>query len=399
MSEFHPNRTKMVRKPQLTKRKILEMWPILVWLGMAFIGWKTYSTGVVFSRMNGAVDVYQENITPYHDGRLLEISVSRGQRVNMGDVVARMDDSNYKADLTGLFRQVIQDRKDAIAKLHENVIRLESDLRKIEREDAEDKATVSSLKASIEASRERLKAILAQRGGSLPSGSAELSVLDYDKAKSRSVVSIVQIESLTKEIKILGDQSETLKAEITSLEKMDQTSDEVQKSGVLRGDELKDFVELQTKIKLCNLRATKGGIIDRIGKEVGEYAAVGEGILKIVGDPTNIVCFLPQDQMENIKVGQQVWAASTSDKSIIFTSTIEGISPRVNNLSDSTSPLPNQRIHGRDVIIKYPPEALPKKPGDAYGLLPGQTLVIHLTHPGGVPLLDEVFHNDEHLRK
>jgi multidrug resistance efflux pump len=146
MSEFHPNRTKMVRtKPRLTARRIFEAWPMLVWAAILFAGWKAYSSGVVFARMNGAVDVYQENITPSEDGRLLEIKVERGQKVEPGTVVAVMDPSPYKMELEGLKREVLADRVKDIREYDQEILKLESELRKIDVESAEDEATIKGL--------------------------------------------------------------------------------------------------------------------------------------------------------------------------------------------------------------------------------------------------------------
>ena len=86
---------------------------------------------------------------------------------------------------------------------------------------------------------------------------------------------------------------------------------------------------------------------------------------------------------------------ATSDKTKIFESTVEGISPRINNLPDSSSPIPNRRVHGRDVIIHYPPLALPTATDSSFKLLSGQTVIIHTSKPGQVPLLDRIFPNDD----
>jgi hypothetical protein len=110
-----------------------------------FAGWKAYSSGVVFARMNGAVDVYQENITPSEDGRLLEIKVERGQRVEPGTVVAVMDSSPYKMELEGLKREVLADRVKDIREYDQEILKLESELRKIDVESAEDEATIKGL--------------------------------------------------------------------------------------------------------------------------------------------------------------------------------------------------------------------------------------------------------------
>jgi HlyD family secretion protein len=137
--------------------------------------------------------------------------------------------------------------------------------------------------------------------------------------------------------------------------------------------------------------------VDRIEKEIGEFVKTGESVLRIVGDPEQIVCFLPQDQAADITLGQEVWVANTSNKTQIFPTTVIAVSPRINNLADATSPLPNRRVHGRDVVLAYPSKPFPDGAvrDGKFVLLPGQTVIVHLQKPGTDNWLDSLFHNDD----
>ena len=118
MSEFHPNRTSAVKtKLGLTRRRILEAWPLLVWVGIALLATWGYSRGRVFSRMNGAVDVYQENISPIEEGRIKKILVKRGDFVPPDTVIAQMDSSLYERELVGILRGVAANRYEEISRI------------------------------------------------------------------------------------------------------------------------------------------------------------------------------------------------------------------------------------------------------------------------------------------
>ena len=152
MSEFHPNRTKQVRtRPKLTARRILEAWPILVWLAIGIIAFMVYRSGVVFVRMNGAVDVYQENVTPQNDGRLMEIKAKRGDFVKPGDIVAIMDSSDFKLEMDSLQRDIVADRTGDIRDYDSELIKLDSEMRELQTQDAEDSAIIKSLESIVEA--------------------------------------------------------------------------------------------------------------------------------------------------------------------------------------------------------------------------------------------------------
>ena len=124
MSEFHPNRDTPVKtKLGLTRRKILESWPLLVWVGIGLIAAWGYSRGRVFARMNGAVDVYQENISPIEEGRIAKILVKRGDFVPPNSIIARMDSSLYERELVGVLRGVAANRYEEISRIERQQLR------------------------------------------------------------------------------------------------------------------------------------------------------------------------------------------------------------------------------------------------------------------------------------
>ena len=418
MSEFHPNRTKQVRtRPKLTSRRIFEAWPLLVWIAIAALAYFIYRGGVIFVRMNGIVDVYQENITPISEGRLIEVKFKRGDRVPPDTVVAVMDSTKYKIELESLKRDIIADRTKDIRDYDLEIIKLESDLREIQVADAEDSAIIKELEVMVaEINRVRPGEDPRLREMRQNDPNIQRSRVDLAKAKGRNSLNATHNSALTEAIKRATTVRDTFEKEAKIIGELNLGSngptpagspqgsmpleikalkariDQLVKAAVLRDDEHQRFVELQTKIEQCELITPHGGIVDRIDKEVGEFIKPGVGVLKIVGDPEQVVCFLPQDQANDLKIGHPVWIASTSDKSQIFESTVTGISPRINNVPDNTSPLPNRRVHGRDIIVAYPREAI--KDGK-FLLLPGQTVIIHLEKPGDVPWINRIFHNDD----
>ena len=397
MSEFHPNRTKQVRtRPKLTARRVLEAWPVLVWIAIGAAAYFIYRGGVVFVRMNGAVDVYQENITPINEGRLLEIKVKRGDKVPPGTIVAVMDQAPYKLELDSLKREIVADRRDDINDYDLELYKLESDLRDIQTAEAEDTATISELKDVVEGTGQSRTSASPELQRILNASTDTLRAkVDLAKAKARSALTAQHLSQIGEAIKNTKSVRTKLEQEAALLAKPDVTFEEITKAAALRADEEKLYTELKTKIDLCQLITPHGGTVDRLDKEPGEFVDIGEGVLKIVGDPEQVVCFLPQDQVNDLTMGKKVWIASTSDKSLIFESIVTGISPRINNLADATSPLPNRRVHGRDIVVQYPVDAKPGAPGEPFKLLPGQTVIVHLEKPGQVPWIDRLFHNDD----
>src|SRR5262245_34463731 len=130
MSEFHPNRLKPVKsRLGVTRRRILESWPILVWVGMLGLGIWTYRSGVVFTRMNGAVDLEEQLVSPVEDGKVVRVLVKEGDVVPPNGVVAEMDNRALKHELLALVQGIAASRHEDILQLERTRISLQSELR------------------------------------------------------------------------------------------------------------------------------------------------------------------------------------------------------------------------------------------------------------------------------
>ncbi len=391
MSEFHPNRDSKVKtKLGLTRRKILESWPLLVWAGVVAIAFWGYSRGHIFSRMNGAVDPIQENISPAEEGRVIKISWKRGDYVKPGTTLALMDSSLYERDLTGILRGAAANRYQEVARLERQKLDLESEERKLKISQAGSKARLKWLKDALEKTTGKTTAYSTWTPD-------KLATLATDIGEIEGTKEIVEksLQKVSESLQDLQDQISKLKANATATTAAtwDTLTDEI-RAGLLP-DEQKDVAELSSLIERCALKTTRGGVIDRLEKEEGEFVAKGQSVMRVVAEAEQIVAFLPQEQIGKLKVGDPVWITPALDRNNIFEAKVIAISPRMNNLADATSPLPNRRIYGRDVVISFPEAARPAVPGQAGLLVPGQTVTVHIKRPGDIPLMNRIFHNDE----
>ncbi|MES2706198.1 MAG: biotin/lipoyl-binding protein [Verrucomicrobiota bacterium] len=403
MSEFHPNRQSKVKsRLGLTKARIFESWPFLIWLGVALLGFWGYTRGTVFSRMNGAVDVYQENITPTEDGRLLKLYVQRGQYVEPGTLLAEMDTKGYRTQLAGVLQGVAANRNEEIRTLQRQELSLEKEQRDFE-------ATLAADQGKLDPLLESRKRLLNQYGGGAASGKGGLNLNLNSLAAEKLDPLNAEIGEIQGRVPATQTNLKSVKDSLTKLEgiiaDMRKAADlaakatyETINTEVLAGlndSERRDVTELTTFIDLCFLKTTKGGTVDKLEKEAGEYAKAGDSILRVVADPDQLVGFLPQEHTDALHVGSDVWVTPAQDRHQIFETKVVAISPRINSLADATSPLPNRRLYGRDVVIQYPRAALPAQKGGPFKLVPGQTIIIHTDKPGDIPFMNRVFHNDD----
>lgn len=409
MSEFHPNRQKPVKtKPALTRRRILESWPMLVWIAVGAVAWWSYSSGHVFSRMNGAVDPYQEDLAPAEDGHILAIHHKPGDFVEAGTVVVEMDSTLFRRELLGILFKAARGQEEEAMNWDRQRLSLERELRDINRQLEEDDAIQARLqelrpKSAPPPPRAGTRGSLFENATPGLNRDDRRALLDIDPE-------LAAIEGRRKSLKDaaaqlanrIGEISETieqLRARAKALT-LAASAEEPQLSPELLGSlpaaDQQDVTELTRQIETSKLRVVRAGVVDRIYRPKGSYVRAGEPLVSVVGEPERIVAFLPQEHVAELKPGDKVWVAPASNRHTVFESVIEGISARIHSLPDAASPLPNRRIYGRDVTIRYPESARrPLGSTDPSPLLPGQTITVHVREPGSVPLLNRIFHNDD----
>lgn len=400
MPYHQPNKLEPIKGNRFHVRRILHFWPLLVWVAVLFTGIWAYQQGVVFRRMNGAVDVYQENVSPTEDGTFqgLADGVERGRRVVKDQPIAFMSTVAIDAEIRAVKTEIEIERQDRLREFDQELRKMEAELRKIDADYQGALAEAKSYKEAADAILSRQKAAfeamkkqLPNLGGDMPPDETAAKYLaEISKLNAQAGVWKEQMAKAQKEYDLLS--GERLALEKLSIEK---DEDLLKIAG---HSQAVDYQDLQAKRQRMVLKATTSGIVDRILKEPGEYVKTGEGILKIVADPTQIIGFLPEDQLSQIHPGKTVWITPSHNRTTSYESKILFLAPRMNSLPDSTSPLPNKMLHGRDIICEYPKSAIVANGPDGqtqYSLLSGQTVIIHIERPGNVPLINQIFRNDD----
>ena len=378
MPFHHPNRPQALKGRSRWGRRIVNLWPLLVWFGAIFVALWAYRQGVVFRRMNGAVDVYQENISSLEEGNFDQLAegITRGAKVKDGQVVAYMRDAVLQEKITILKQEIETRRAERIHKFNDDILKIESELRKIDGDLVAGQAEAEATQREIDSMVSRMKALnLNSEAQKLALTGPIVSDFNIKIAKYKAIVGVRTVDKT----KVENDLNRLV-------QERDALAQETDPAKIAERDQAAKLAELYKRLERLTLHATRAGTVDRILKEPGEYVKAGEGILKIVGGPTQIIGFMSQDQIAQIEQGKKVWITPTSDRSKIYDSKVLYLAPRMNSLPDSTGPAANSRLFGRDVICEYPPHA---------ELLPGQTVIIWIEPPGDVPLLNRWLTNHD----
>ena len=376
MPSDHPNALVRRKGRPNAWRRIVNLWPLLVWLGAIVVAFWAYSQGVVFRRMNGAVDPYQENVSPLEEGYFRELAegIVRGSHVEANQVVAYMSDTVLEEKISILTQEIETRRTERLRNYNDDILKVESELRKIEGDLVAAQAETEATKKEIDSMVDRMKALnLNTEAQRLALTGPIVSEFNIKIAKSNAIVG-VRVKDKTQ---VENDRDRLV-------QERDLLAKESEPSKFAERNQAAQLAQLIKRKARLTLHAARAGTIDRILKEPGEFVKQGEGVLKIVGSPTQIIGFLAQDQITQLSQGQKVWITPTSDRTKIYPSKVLYLAPRMNSLPDSTGPTPNSRLFGRDVLCDYPVDS---------HLLPGQTVIIWLEPPGDVPLLNRWMSN------
>lgn len=368
MSEFHPNRVRPPR-PRFTLRRLLNFWPLLIWLAVIGMAYWAYAKGVKFTRMNGLVDPIQEAVAADEDSRILRILVKTGTPVKKGDPVVELDTGVLDAQIGKLEAAIKTDLEDRLLSHELDLARLKSERREILRDQASDAGELSAVQNTLD----NLNKLIAAQPGLRAPLSEALGDASRDASRLNATTALYP------------GQLDELAADITRLEgeveKIRQAMGDPESLAAANGD-LSELQELRVLKKRGTLLSGHDGFVDRIERDEGEFVLKGDTILRIVAHPKHIRVLLPNDQLGSVKVGDTVWVSAITDRYKYFKTEIQNMSPRVTNAPNTTSPLPNQVLHGQEIIARYPPES---------GFIPGQPVILHTEEPGKVPFLARLF--------
>lgn len=371
MSEFHPNRVRPMR-PRFTVRRLINFWPLLVWIGVLGMAYWAYQKGVHFTRMNGLVDPITEAVAADEDARIKEILVTTGTPVKKGDKLVILDTAIIEAQIDKLTAGIRADLEDSLLSYELDLARLKNEQRNVLRDKLADEGELAAVNDQLESLRPN-KAI--------PGVAETLYRAERDAGRLQSLIGKDGEKGVyDKQLEEIGDEIKPLEEKVNALREGLKNPD-WEKLASANGD-LSELQELKVLKDRSILYSSHDGNVDRIERDDGEFILKGDTILRVTAHPKHIRVLLPNDQLGTVKVGDPVWVSSITDKYKYFKTKIINTSPRVTNAPNTTSPLPNQVLHGQEIIAAFPPES---------GFLPGQPVILHTEEPGQVPFLTRLF--------
>jgi len=224
------------------------------------------------------IEGHVTQIAPQVAGRVSKVVVRDNQFVNAGDVLVRIEPSDYEAKLA----QVRANLASAKSRLGEAGAQLTVDLAKVEQE----KANVMA--AEAEANRAEAD---AQRYQAIGTSGVSQSQIDLSTTQSRSSSANVTVA-----------RNKQLAAE--SQVTLDRASIETAAAEVKRSEAAVRQAELD--LSYTEVKAHESGYVTRKTVEVGSYVQPGQALLAIVQPHVWVVANFKETQLTHMRSGQPV---------------------------------------------------------------------------------------------
>jgi multidrug resistance efflux pump len=359
-------------QPQVLWRRVLQSWPLLVWaLAIGIILWLQDETSQ-YGTIAGVVYTEEQNVAPIETARLLSLEVPIGGSVTAGQVVAVMDSSILDAEYAAAEALAAED-DETLTRYQDSILRLsrqvEADLEKAQADYLSEK--IQSMQTSAELA--ELRTELARREALL----AKQLIREEDvTALKPQIAALEKAEESYPELLAIREQRiQTARKDVEEtrrwlrLEPGQLISDAIQQKRVVRSAVLASGLEaLAQRRSAYLLRAAQEGEIARVFHQPGEVVPGGEPVIRIVRRSSPfVVGFLRETQIAALHEGQRVSVWRHGNGARRYDAVVESVSPDIEWLPGVVSPIPNQVLRGRRVMIRIP---------TAHTLVPGETVQI-----------------------
>ena len=378
MKDANPHkRPALWRHPRVLTRRLINSWPLLVWLAAVIAVVLLYAGHGRLVGITGIVDTTSDPVAPIETARLISVHVTLGQRVKAGDKLADMDTALVDANIAQLDAQIhqfensmndfarrtlvmVQNFEDSIKNAQSAMQNFKGEL---ERDAAELKA--------LEAEQERRDVLAKDRLIGRTEQNALKPQIAGLTAQMRSYPSLIEIET-----RRLLDAERGKQDLLSSLHL--QEGETVQEAIARRADSDRAMLEatrstVEWQRQAYTLTASRDGVVSRIFHHPGTVIKAGEAVLRVVSEtPQMVIGFLPEEHLTKIKSGDRVWVCRKNARHAKVWAEVLTIAPEVDRLPMRTSPIQGQAVRGRRLILKLAP---------GHNFIPGETVRIEGTQP------------------
>lgn len=263
---------------QLNRKKVLGLAMIIGALAVGAVGWAWASGSSVSSTDNAYVRGDVTSLAPKVAGYVVSIEIADNQAVDLGDVLFRIDDRDYRARLA----QASANLEAARARLANVDAEARLQYALIQQAEAQQRSTVADVDLAAKASDRRRVLIDA---GAVSQAQLEESDAARTKAEAGASAASASLEAQRRRIPVLATQREAAIA------------------AVAQAEAARDLAQIDLDNTV--VRAPVSGVVGNRQVRVGRLVAPGSSLLDIVPvENLWVVANFKETQVEHIRPGQ-----------------------------------------------------------------------------------------------
>jgi len=279
---------------------------------VAYGGWRLMATGSLERTDDAYIRADSVLVAPRLAGQIVEVAVDDNQKVKAGQLLARLDDSEYLA---------------AQAAARANVAGAEAELK------------------NLEAGIQRQAAIITQAGATLRATEASLK---YAQANAQRYLNLsnsgagTQQERQRSEAELLGAQAardRDAAAQVAAARSLDVLKAQREVAQATLEKAQADLRQADLNLSWTRIVAPQDGLIGQRSARVGAYVALGMPLMAVVPvDDLYVIANFRETQLEHMRANQPVKIRVDSHPNVPFHGHLESLAPATGLSFSAISP-------------------------------------------------------------
>jgi membrane fusion protein (multidrug efflux system) len=285
--------------------KIVVLLAVLAGIAGGYIWWNSLRTSISTDNAKVVGDIV--DISPKVAGRLEEISIQEGDFVQAGQIIAVLDNAQYKINLNQA-KATLDISKANYDKLPDDLKSTQATVEKSRNNILSSQAQVKSAQVAVDDTKRNLaqKESLYQNGG-ISKETLEASRSSY--ANAQATLESAQASVLSNQAALQDSQAK--------MDSLDKTGAAIYLAQLQQAQAGYDTAQLTLDNSI--IKAPISGTVVRLALQVGENVSPGQTILTISNlDTTWISANIEEDKTGRVKVGQDVQVNIDSFPGITF---------------------------------------------------------------------------------
>ena len=354
MSAEKPNSPAALAAKAQRRRRIIDSWPLLVWIGVAVLAFFAYREGASLHRMNGTVADDTRKIASTERGKIKEILVDFGDVVKEGQVVCRLYTDKLDREIELVAQETRMNNLQARRRSQNDFTALDLEIKETLALKNRSEADLKELQEELE----RVKRRFQVRKATSDDVAEAQGKVDKEAANVQTYIELIRVKEIAKT---------DLQERLQNLDVLLGTGEEAEPV------DPPEVRLLKTRRDAMTLTSPTNGTVTMRHAEPGDIVDPGDKILEISssGGPVRVAALIPAEHIAELKNGDTLWVTTPSKRAEFIEAKLVTVGQKLISVRDGGSVV-DRNTSGRPVLLELA--------GD-HEIVPGSPVFVHIKKP------------------